>query len=82
MRSERFWRAQHSSRPVPHFAYEQIGKFEHRQINAQGKFTRVAIDDVRPMSRSSYCFDSVIENSPLRTRPARPSTNFATASSP
>ena len=36
----------------------------------------------RLMSRGYYCFDSVIENSPLRTRAARPSTNFATASSP
>ena len=31
---------------------------------------------------SAYCFASVIENSPLRTRTGRPSTNFATASSP
>ena len=34
------------------------------------------------MTERVYCFASDIENSPLRTRAGRPSTNFATASSP
>ena len=36
----------------------------------------------RPGHVAAYCFASEIENSPLRTRTGRPSTNFATASSP
>lgn len=30
----------------------------------------------------AYCREPMIENSPLRMRPGRPSTNLATASSP
>jgi hypothetical protein len=32
--------------------------------------------------RPFYCFAIMVENSPLRMRTGRPSTNFATASSP
>jgi hypothetical protein len=35
-----------------------------------------------PGDGETYCFASVVENSPLRIRTGRPSTNFATASSP
>src|SRR3954447_19709837 len=33
-------------------------------------------------SRKTYCLEMSTENSPLRMRPGKPSTNFATASSP
>jgi hypothetical protein len=57
-----------SARVVPAHARREPGHRGERQSS----------DD----DGGAYCFASVTENSPFRTRAGRPSTNFATASSP
>src|SRR6478672_12081531 len=51
-------------------------------IDGVGQILTLSAKAALRAGRIVYCFDSVIENSPLRMRAARPSTNFATASSP
>ena len=63
-------------------AFPTPSGFRERKMMANLGRMRRENAKLYPGQSETYCFAIWIENSPLRTRRGRPSTNFATASSP